>query len=473
MIKILKENKALFFAFAVCFAYWMYLFFFSSMAVVYDAAGYEGLGRLLYKNGWAEFFRGGPNREPLYPLSIAMSMHLADILNVPYQKIQTVFQILILFVVQILTLKIMTMCSFKKWTKILAVLYLGFSPAVVNAAFSLFSEILAMPFVLLIIILALRFWKEAQDSRNKQIVLASIYFSLAFIGAICVKAIFQYILLIFILIFLIDGIGAFLQNRKKVLQRIVWGSLIMFFLVGGFVNGYKYLNKIYNGKFDFTNRYDFLLFGTAYKRVQPLSRDVWLAHFASIPGNSFCESIVNKEACLYPQFYGGDALWPLVLPPLLEGIPEQKIPSKTVELSITEIKKNPVQYFFLTGLESLKMGFWESTQIGFVNYPELLAQLFSNKLFKNGIRLILSLLTYAGLFLILLEIFKSRRKLTEFNSVPNTTQILFLIFCTIVSFTGLYSVFAILSRFALPIAPLYVICMAYFLDRITGRFVLK
>lgn len=469
MIETFQKNKAIILVFFVCFAYWTWLFFFSSMAIVYDAVGYESLGRLIYEKGWIEFFRTGPNREPLYPLSIAMSMRLADILNVPYQKIQTIFQILILFSVQILTLKIMAMCSFKKLTKILAVFYLGFSPAIVNAGFSLFSEILAMPFVLLIIILAVRFWEAAQIEKNKKIALTSICLSLAFIGAICVKAIFQYISILFILIFLIGGIGALLQSRRNVLPRVVLGSFILFFLVGGFVNGYKYLNKIYNGKFDFTNRYDFLLFGTAYKRVQPLSRDVWLAHFASIPGNSFCESIINKEACLYPQFHGGDALWPRILPPLLADTPREKIPSKTIELSFGEVKKNPVQYFFLTGLESLKMGFWESTQIGFVNYPQRLSQLFSNRLFKNGIRLVVSLLTYTGLFLTLLEIFKSRKKLIEFHSVPNATHILFLIFCTIVLFTGLYSVFAILSRFALPIAPLYIICIAYFLDRIIGR----
>ena len=470
MIETFKANKALIFIFFICFVYWAYLFFFSSMVIVYDAVGYEGLGKMIYEKGWIEFFRTGPNREPLYPFSIAMSTCLADILNVSYQKIQTIFQILILFCIQLLAVKIMTMCSFKKWTKLLAVFYLGFSPAIVNAGFSLFSEILAMPFVLLIIILTVQFWQETQTKGNKKIVLLSIGLSIAFIGVICVKAVFQYIFFLFIIIFLIGGIGALLQNRKEVMKKMVLGILIISFLVGGFVNGYKYMNKIYNGKFDFTDRYDYLLFGTAYKRVQPLSRDVWLAHFASIPGNNFCESVVNKEACLYPQFFGGDALWPKILPALLADTPEEKVPVKTVQLSFEEIKKNPIQYFFLTFLESLKMGFWESTQIGYVNYPKHLDQLFLNKLFKNGLRLTSALLTYAGLFLMLLEIFGSRRKLIDFNSAVHSTHILFLIFCMIVSFTGLYSIFAILSRFALPIAPLDIISIAYFLDRTIGRF---
>lgn len=435
------------------------------MVIVYDAVGYESLGKMIYEKGWIEYFQTGPNREPLYPLSIATSMRLADIFNVPYQKIQTIFQILILFVVQILVLIIMAMCSFQTWPKLLAVFYLGFSPAIVNGGFSLFSEILAMPFVLLIIIFAARFWKEVYADWNEQVFLTPFFLSFAFIGAIGVKAIFQYIFYFFITIFLVGAITALLQNQKEVMKRILCSILIMFFLVGGFINGYKYMNKTYNGRFDFTDRYDFLLFGTAYKRVQPLSKDIWLAHVASIPGNNFCESAVNKEACLYPQFFGGDALWPKVLPPLLSGTPEEEIPSKTVHLSFEEIRKNPLQYLFLTFLESLKMGFWESTQIGFVNYPEPVTHLYQNKLFKNSIRLVMTFLTYVGLFLIALEIFRSWKKRIEFSPAVNSLLVLSCIFCMIVIFTGLYSIFAILSRFALPIAPLYVMSAAYFLDR--------
>ncbi len=469
MIKAFKENKVFIFVFFMCFAYWTYLFFTSSASIVYDAVEYESLGELIYKKGWVEFFRIGPNREPLYPLSIAMSMCLADMLNVPYQKIQTFFQILILCSVQILAWKLMTVCFFKKWIKLLAVFYLGFSPAIVNAGFSLFSEILAMPFVLLIVIFAARFWKEVQTpGRNKRVVLTSIGLSFAFIGALCVKAVFQYIFYFFIVIFLMGAIGALLQNRKEVMKKIILGSLIMAALAGGFINGYKYMNKVSNGEFDFTDRYHVILFGTAYKRVQPLSRDVWSAHFASILGNKFCESIVNKEACLYPQFFYADAVWPVILPPLLVGIPEDKAPSKIVQLSFEEIRKNPIQYFFLTYLESLKMAFWESTQIGFVHYPRWLNQLFLNKLFKDGIRLVIALLTYAGLFLVVLKIIKPRRKPPEFNSASHATPVLFCIFCIILSFTALYSMFAIMIRYALPIAPLYVICIAYFFDRTLG-----
>lgn len=465
----LENNKALILVFFACFAYWIYLLFLSSMSITCDAIGYERLGRMIYEQGWTEFFRTGPNREPLYPFSIAISMWLADICHVSYQKVQTVSQILILFAVQILALKIMTMCSFREWIKASAVLYLGFSPAIVNAGFSLFSEILAMPFVLLIVVFAAQSWEKARTGEDKYILLPAVGLSFAFVGAIGVKAIFQYIFYLFAITFFTGAIVAIWRNQRDVAQKIIVGTLMMFLLVGGSVNGYKYLNEIYNGKFDITDRYDYFLFGTAYKRVQPLSKDVWLAHFASIPGNNFCESIVNETACRYPQFYGSDDIWPAVLPPMLEGVPEKEISSKTIQLSFREIKNNPIQYFFLTFLESLKMGFWESTQIGFVDYPEFLSRIFQNQLFKNGIRFASTLLTYAAFFWAILLLSRLRRKSAEGDIVVNSAHILFCILFIIVTFAGLYSFFPILSRYALPIAPLYVICIAFLFNTVISR----
>ena len=52
-------------------------------------------------------FKTGPNREPVYPLLVSISMKMADLFVVSYQKILAAFQILILFLTQILSLKIL------------------------------------------------------------------------------------------------------------------------------------------------------------------------------------------------------------------------------------------------------------------------------------------------------------------------------------------------------------------------------
>ena len=86
----LKDNKPIpsfknslpLFAFCVSMIYWIYLWFSSDMIIRYDSLGYEKLGVVLYHNNWIEYLTSGPNREPLYPWLISISMHLADLLSI-------------------------------------------------------------------------------------------------------------------------------------------------------------------------------------------------------------------------------------------------------------------------------------------------------------------------------------------------------------------------------------------------------
>ena len=78
----LKSQKMFLLIFLVCFIYWGYLIFASSMVVQFDAISYEELGRMIYKEGWKAFFATGPHREPLYPLLVAFSMKIGDLFGV-------------------------------------------------------------------------------------------------------------------------------------------------------------------------------------------------------------------------------------------------------------------------------------------------------------------------------------------------------------------------------------------------------
>ena len=129
------------FAFILSGLYWIYLALTSQMLILYDAFGYEQLGTIIYQQGWGEFFRAGPSREPFYPFLISVSMHIADACSVSYHSIQKIIQILFLLTSQFLVLKILKNLRVQPLLCALTILYLGFSPALVNAAFSLFSEI--------------------------------------------------------------------------------------------------------------------------------------------------------------------------------------------------------------------------------------------------------------------------------------------------------------------------------------------
>jgi len=107
-----------------------------------------------------------------------------------------------------------------------------------------------------------------------------------------------------------------LVKRKQLLAR---NALIFIcistLLMGSAVIGYRYANKSFNGRFEFADRYDVLLFGNAYKRTIKLDADVWKAHFAAIPGRRFCQKLLSQSVCEYPEFVQADRFWPEVLPP--------------------------------------------------------------------------------------------------------------------------------------------------------------
>jgi len=54
-------------AFLISVIYWIYLVLNTRMIIEYDAIAYESLGKMLAQQGWVEFFRSGPHREPFYP----------------------------------------------------------------------------------------------------------------------------------------------------------------------------------------------------------------------------------------------------------------------------------------------------------------------------------------------------------------------------------------------------------------------
>jgi len=125
--KSTESNTTIVWAFALSILYWIYLFFTSDPIVVFDAIGYEQLGRMISQEGWIKFFETGPNREPLYPFLISISMRIADILSISYLEIQKLFQIMILLSAQILTLRLFKLLDISKKIIPFILLYIGFS----------------------------------------------------------------------------------------------------------------------------------------------------------------------------------------------------------------------------------------------------------------------------------------------------------------------------------------------------------
>jgi len=374
ILKIFQNymKKPVFWPFLICFSYWIYLFFTSHMHISCDAIAYESTGRLLQEKGWLEFFKTGPHREPFYPFLVSLSMLIGKHIQTSYHAIITIFQLLILLITQLLTLKILRILKINNLISALVILYLGLSPAIVNSAFSLFSEIAVYPFILSLILLTFYAWKSFNKSKSEVLLLAGasgILFSLTILN----KAIFEIIIPLFI-------ISVFLLSLTKRKKKIIINAFIYLLLTGtifsSIIFAYKHANKEFNGNFVVTGRGDLKLYGTAVRRTQELTGEDFLVALAYIPGEGFCKNIFGQEKCSYWGFEKIDSIGFGKLAQIKSsGKNSEDAAKETIALAIKETIKNPLQYMVFAIMEGAKMLFWESTNIGFVSYPDSLSRI--------------------------------------------------------------------------------------------------
>ena len=252
--KICLIDKPLFFSFVACLTYWIYLIFTTRMEVGCDAASYERLGTMLYKNGWVQYFKTGPNREPLYPLIISFSMNLADSLGIFYQIILRFIQVAVLFLTQWLVYRILKKLRIRKVITITTILYIGFSPAIVNTAFSLYSEIAAYPFILGIILAAARSWQKIQQGQPKDSLLLGAIIGILFLLITSVKSVYAYIFFLFLSPYVALAISSFIRKRTKILLNAFLFLLTASIVFNSLIALYKSTNQKYNGVYGLTDR---------------------------------------------------------------------------------------------------------------------------------------------------------------------------------------------------------------------------
>ena len=462
--------KALFAVFSVCWVYWLYLIFASQMSVKFDAADYEFIGSLIYEKGWIEFFKTGPHREPLYPLVIAISMKIADCLSISYYTVQKVIQVLILFVTQLLALGLLRRLKIRESIQWIILLYIGFSPAIVNSTFSLFAEIITYPFVLLIVLLSVLSWRAVFCEDLGRVAQLAVLTAVVFILATFGKGVFQYIFWAYLCLF--GGLFSYslIKRDSRLLKNSVIYVLLAFMIFSAPIDLFKSANQTYNGNYVLTNRFADLLFGNAVKRTKALPPRMILAHIASVPGAGVCRLFFTEEECAYCEFQKADYYRSTLLGEVKQGTPPGKITSETISLAVEKAFARPVQYVLLMAVESLRMPFWESAHLGNVIYPIWLQGVYDLVFLKNTLRLFMSLATYVSLFYLLMFVMKNRRQLLDFKSVDSErVQICFFILFLVFVYTALHSLFSIVTRYALPISFLYLLSIAFFIESYCGK----
>lgn len=456
---IISKDKYIYISFLISIFYWIYLALTSHMDIVFDATDYESLGKMLLQNGWLEYFKTGPHREPFYPMLVAFSMGIEQIFGISYQFIQILIQLFILFVTQILTLQILRLLKIDNLLCALTILYIGISPALVNSALSLYSEIATYPFILGITLVVYKSWISLTRPWPRLILLA-IVAGLLFVIMTLNKGIFELMTPAFLLLLLISAF--FTRNRKIVINFIVYLAvfLAVFYLP---INVYKLANKYFNGHFAITNRGTWMLYGETALRTEPLAKERFFIALARVPGEGVLKHFVGKEKKASLASEDVDVVGYKMMAELNKrNTPQGTLDDALLSFSAQRALHAPAQYILFTSMEILKMFFWESTQIGYVTYPAWLTKIFIWTPFKNGLRLGMSLLTIFALLYLSGLLWQKRKDLLE---KEGPLLILYLLILFILVFAGSYSIFACSTRFFLPIAPLYLIMITYFFQK--------
>lgn len=436
--------------FLLSLLYWGYLAATTSMNISCDAVGYSELGGLLQTKGLMYYIQHGPNREPIYPGLVSVSMHLSSWTGVDYTKIMAYLGVLILFISQLLLYALLSACNIRTGISVMALAYFGFSPALLNTAFSLYSEIATLPVILGIVFISHVLWTRFNTHRPYHALAGLLGFLLAV--ATFIKAAFEMITPFYLLILFILMAKNVPPHKRRSLLLAVSLTLSMFYFP---VITYKWLNFKLNGNYAITNRGSWALYGNTMRRMQPMNPKRLLAAMAYAPGENICTQLAGAKECSFWSFTTSDTFGLGKLNELTaQHLAPEEINRRLISLSAQEALKNPLQYGFLTAVEGSKMFFWESTQIGFVQYPAWLQKIYDKRLFNNALRLILSLLSMAAWIVLW----------SRSLSIAKENPAIFLTLSLITIYIGAYSFFFILTRYALPIAPLYLICIAYTAD---------
>jgi len=456
-------NMAIFFS----WIYWFYLACTSQMIIVHDAIGYENLGTLIHQQGFIEYLKQGPQREPIYPLLIALAMNIGQLFSISYQSILILFQLTLLGLTQILTLQILKKFQINSFLIFLTLLYGGFSPALVNAALSCFSEIPTFPLITSIILVTLHSQNALQKNNALRCALSGFGLGALFLLITFIKGPYSIIFLCALLPYFFLLTKTLSQKKYPYVKNIL--ILIITMLISFYIpmHAYKNLNKHLNGHYAFVNKSRGIrvLYHSAALRSEKLSSRRILSALAYIPGSRYCTALFGEKEC---AFWSTQNLESFGHRPEYKNIGTQfaNDPDQVNAAYLKAIKRNiiqhPFQFTLLMSLDALKLFFWETTDIGFVIYPKKITQLFKNYPFADSLRFILTTLSLFSFFYLLQVILKNKNRSALFPY--HVLIIIIAAHITLYAFCA-----ASVSRHTLPIAPLFLLAIPLSLNHLFSK----
>lgn len=429
-----------------------------------DAQGYVDLAQSFLHEDWKNYFITGPNREPLYPIVLALTMRWAEVLGASYATWQIMMQMGLLVLTQILTRRILQGLHVCDGLTAAAVLWIGFSPALVNSGLIVYSEILSYPLILWSMLNISRVWAHL-PSRMTAVSAAR---SGALLGSTLllttlVKSSFEPITLAVILIYAISALLAIKENPRSFKTALI----IILTLVAVYqipIVAIKLLNKKYNGNYTLTGRASTALRGNTLRLVEaPLNKNHLSSAASYIPGLEFCDQLKLKE-CYY---------WSV---PYLDLRIQRSNEEQAQQSGIEEVSgKNladlagmifahPLPYVLYSSMEGLKILFWEGTQTSYLTYPAVIEHFYQNRGVQYALRFVAAALSLAAIIYGWIMTWKLRRHWWDLNDRDSSACSVFWIMTVVTLYMLMMSRFYLIPRYALPIAPLFIVLIAWGID---------
>ncbi len=443
------------------------MFFTTEFVVVYDAQGYEEAGGMMAR-GWADYLRHGPQREPLFPWLVALSMRWGQAWGMSYHYPLKFFGLLFLALTLVLTRRLMGLLEINRFIAYAAVLYLGFSPTMSTSCLRLWSEFAAYPWVVLAVIWTIEAWAYLEQENPagfqglRQAAGHGARVAAAFLGIMAVKAIAEGVLLFFLWPFYA---GIFLhwrrKNRFKTKQFAVF-CLSVVLVFEGVVCAYKAGNALLNGHFAFTNRGEWALYGNTARRMQPLTLGRLGAAAAYAVPLAPCAAWFGEPDCQYWSARHSDDIIDAKRAQLnAQGITGEAASHYYLGQSISMLLANPAQALLLMFIEAHKMFFWEPS-LSFEVFPHWLEKIFYAPRFVEVLMTAAFLASWMGFWFALFLLCRRWRRGWASGPSAAAGWVWHFVFW----YMALYSLYFVIDRYAFPIVPLYVALAAFMADAI-------
>lgn len=441
-------------------SYWIYLVLVSQPVLVQDAKGYYDLGMLINRQGWSAYFTSGPNREPMYPFLVAFSMGLTALES--FLTVLKVIQICLLGMTTFLVFAFLSRWGVSHWIACLAMMYVGFSPAMLNSALSVYSEIAAHIFILGIAWWSSEIYYSLQKREDRNFFWGGLGWAVLFLLAILVKSAYEVISYLCLIPFVMLMWRAWQLKDGGVVKKAAVFILTAVVIVQAGVGGYKYLNYKYNGIFVMTDRAAWALYGSAARRQQPLTlRGFGAAAAYNLLEDEGCQMFYSAQECHAWDVATSDKLAAEMNYQVSANFPRPQQNSELMRLSLVKILENPFQYAALMGVDWVHLFFWESTRIGFVAYPDWLDKVYDHPILARGLRFCVGVLSLGALLYSLIVLWARRKMLGDSRKQEAKIFVpIFFVAYMILCHTMLYALFFTVPRFSLPIASLFIVLIA-------------